>query len=114
MTESLHQQEARQGKLLRQLTHKFIAHKKRIFNNSKFNEPLHIAEFTAAIDVLNREIANAADYSNGGYANMILRNIECFKKLLPHHKNVSYEGSLDCLDILIGVCIYLKKTNDAQ
>lgn len=113
MTESLAHQEARKAKLIRAIVHKYIAHKKRIFNASKVNEPLHIAQFNAALDVLNRELPMADDYSIAGYANVVLRNIDNLKKLLPHPNNTSYDGALDCLDVMIGLCGYFKKEYDA-
>jgi len=111
ITSLLDKQQERQLKFLKSVVAKYIAHKKRIFNNSKSPEPLHKTLFLTAIDTLDKELKFAAEYQIAGYANVVNRNMESFKALLPHPNNDSYESSLNCLDMMQGLCSYYIKQN---
>ena len=106
MAEPLHIQQQRKLEFMKECVEKFIRHKKIIFNKSKNNEPLRKVEFLNAIDKLQLELGNAKDYSISGYANVVMRNEENFRKLLPHPNNDSYKNSLNCLDAMQGICKY--------
>lgn len=111
MAEQLHIQQQRQLDFLKSVVVKYVKHKQHIFKKSLGNEPLHKAQFLKAIDVLNKEMDFAKDYEIAGYANMVNRNMDYFKMLLPHPNNDSYVSSLNCLDMMQGLCFYYLKQN---